>query len=29
MVERGMADADSGRTMSDEEIKSTIESWQE
>jgi predicted transcriptional regulator len=27
MVERGLADADAGRTITDEEMKRTIESW--
>jgi predicted transcriptional regulator len=28
MVQRGLADADAGRTVSDETIKQAIESWQ-
>jgi predicted transcriptional regulator len=27
MVERGLADADAGRVISDEEMKRTIDSW--
>jgi hypothetical protein len=27
MVERGLADVESGRTMSDEEMERSIESW--
>jgi predicted transcriptional regulator len=28
MAERGLEDADAGRTMSDDEIKRKIDSWQ-
>ena len=29
MIERGLADADAGRTISDEEMGRTIESWRD
>lgn len=29
MIERGLADADAGRTISNDEMKSRIRSWQE
>lgn len=29
MVQRGLADSDAGRTISDDEIKRKIDSWQE
>jgi predicted transcriptional regulator len=29
MIERGLADADAGRTTSDEEMERTIDSWRD
>jgi predicted transcriptional regulator len=29
MIERGLADVEAGRTISDEEMAKTIESWQD
>jgi predicted transcriptional regulator len=29
MIERGLADADAGRTISDEEMERTIDSWRD